>query len=207
MVAVASATAERAPRAARSRPGTRILWPLLILCALAVAAVDTVFHHGFPEKLWVAGTLDETAHASTALIVVAAAAYAYDRWFLAGLLMGAVLIDADHVPHHLGWDGLELPHTRQFTHSLSTVAVFVAIALIVRGRIRLLALGIAAGLVCHLFRDFAEPAGNSPGVPLLWPLSERAVKLPYAVYAGVLAGLLVVALARRARWWQRRRAD
>ncbi len=101
-----------------------------------------------------------------------------------------MLIDLDHVPLVL-WGG---PVTefggRPVTHSLATVAVLTAAALAVP-RVRLVAGGLAVGVVLHLVRDLA----TGPGVPLFWPLRPENVLVPYWVYALLVVAAAVVALA------------
>jgi inner membrane protein len=132
----------------------------------------------------VRGALDEPGHLLTAWLVLNAVPAARGRiWRWA--LLGAVLIDLDHVPLVL-WGG---PVTefggRPVTHSLATVAVLAAAAL-AAPRLRIPAGGLAVGVLLHLLRDLA----TGPGVPLLWPLRPENVLVPYWVYA-----LLVVAAA------------
>ncbi len=55
----------------------------------------------------------------------------------------------------------------------------------------LAALAIGAGT--QLLRDLS----TGPGVPLLWPLADGDVRLPYWPYVVVLAALTAVATVRR----------
>ena len=154
-----------------------------VLAVLAIGALDLV-DAAEDWPLVVRGALDEPAHLLTAWLVLNAVAPTRGRiWRWA--LLGAVLIDLDHIPLVL-WGG---PVTefggRPVTHSLATVAVLTAAALAVP-RVRFAAGGLAVGVVLHLLRDLA----TGPGVPLLWPLRPENVLVPYWIYA-----LLVVAAA------------
>lgn len=175
--------------------------PLVVACLAAIAICDLALW-AFDPATPVAAVLDETAHAATALILMAAVVRSLDRWLLAGVLAGAVLIDVDHVPTELGWHGLELSGTRPFPHSLATVCLVLAIALVLRAvRWRggsTVMLGVALGISLHLVRDFAEPATNSPGVGLLWPLSDHGFGISYPAYAAVIAVAAAASIGRRA---------
>ncbi len=143
------------------------------------------------------GVLDEIAHVATAVLLVAAVRMSVSREFLAGLLAGAVLIDVDHVPVQFGWHGLEPGTSRPYTHCLLTLVVVALLALVARGRARTVLTGAAVGLAAHFFRDLAEPGQNGAGVMLLWPASDHAFVLPYAVQATVVVFLAVAAWLRR----------
>jgi hypothetical protein len=58
------------------------------------------------------------------------------------------------------------------------------------------ALGAATGLGGHLLRDLAT---GKTAVPLLWPLTRRPFSVRYRKYAAVMAVLVAVGEARRAR--------
>jgi inner membrane protein len=97
------------------------------------------------------------------------------------------LIDLDHVPFYLWGALLADPNGRPVTHSLATVVVLLALSAV--RRLRVPALGLALGVLLHLARDLA----TGPGVPLLWPLVDRSVLLPYAGYAVALTVIAVIA--------------
>jgi hypothetical protein len=143
------------------------------------------------------GLLDEVAHVATALLAAAALVPRASRDFVAGLVVGAVLIDVDHVPVHFGWHGLEPGTSRPYPHSLLTLALLVVVALVARGRARTVLAGASLGLAAHFFRDLAEPGQNGAGVMLLWPASDHAFTFPYAVEAAVVLLLALVATLRR----------
>jgi inner membrane protein len=138
------------------------------------------------------GLLDEPAHLATAWLFLAAFLPGRARALGPWVLVGAVAIDADHVPLYL-WDALAAaPGARPVPHSLLTVAVLAAAA-VASPRLRSPLLGLALGVVLHLVRDLA----TGPGVPLLWPFGPAKVIVPYAVYLLVLAVVAVVAVVRR----------
>ena len=82
----------------------------------------------------------------------------------------------------------ERPAGRSPTRS-TTAAALVAGSRLARGRRRTALTGLAVGTLLHFVRD----VGTGPGVPLLWPLTRRNVRIPYAAY---LAPVAVAALAR-----------
>ena len=74
------------------------------------------------------------------------------------------------------------------THCLAAIApVAAAAALTQSERLH----GTATGMLVHFARD----VGVGSGVPLLWPLSRRSLKVRYGAYAGGCVGLAVLALA------------
>jgi hypothetical protein len=159
---------------------------MVLACAAVVAVADLLLWKTDLPLLG-DGLLDEVAHVATALVLVAVVAPVVSRDFLIGLMVGAVLIDVDHVPVHFGWTGLEPGTSRPYPHSLLTLAVVAVTALIAAGRARIVLAGAAIGLAAHFFRDLAEPGQNGAGVMLLWPLSDHPFLIPYPVQAGVLA--------------------
>ena len=110
-------------------------------------------------------------------------------------LQGAryITIDLDHVLLYLGWWDVAPDGGRPFTHSLATVVVLLATAAV--PAVRIPALGLAVGVVLHLFRDL----GTGPGVPLWWPLSGHSVTIPYRAYVAVLTLATIVAVAAALR--------
>jgi inner membrane protein len=168
--------------------GTRLAPVLAVLC---IGVLDLIDAAG-DWPLVIRGALDEPAHLLTAWLILNAVAPARGRmWGWA--LLGAVLIDLDHIPLVL-WGG---PVTefggRPVTHSLTTVAVLAVVALAVP-RVRVAAGGLAVGVLLHLLRDLA----TGPGVPLLWPLRPENVLVPYWVYALLIVAAAVVPLAMSA---------
>jgi inner membrane protein len=130
------------------------------LAALATIAVaDYVIHRRNPRWI-VAGMFDEPAHVATALLLRRNPTPAY--------LAGSLLPDLDHVPLALRPVHPDMDDPRPVTHCLLTV---IPVAMIHRDA--------ALGMLAHFTRDL----GVGTGVPLLWPLTRRPVKLPYAAYA------------------------
>lgn len=144
-----------------------------------------------------AGLLDEPAHLATAALVLLAVAgprwLALHRGFTIAACLASVAIDVDHIPLYARIPHIAVDGGRPFTHSLLTVAVLLLVALTVR-RSRPVALGLAAGVALHLFRDLA----SGPGVSLFWPLDAAGLHLPYAVYVSMLVVVTAIATVRSA---------
>ena len=135
------------------------------------------------------GIVDEPAHLATCLIVLLAATAVTGRTphrgFIVAALVASVAIDLDHIPLYLGSHILTGDAPRPYSHGLLTVLILACVGLLVPVRkLRVAILGLAVGVGLHLFRDLA----TGPGVPLLWPLSDATVDLPYGVFAAVLIG-------------------
>lgn len=145
------------------------------------------------------GFIDEPAHLLTCLIALLALASVTGRRlptaFLAAALVASVAIDLDHLPGFLGWSGLIGLGPRPYTHSLATVAALLGLGFLVAGRYRTAMLGLAFGVSAHFFRDLA----TGPGIPLLWPFDDAAVRVDYGVYAILLLALAAGAVAGRMR--------
>jgi inner membrane protein len=137
--------------------------------------------------------LDDPAHLATAAIALLAFR-ARRTGFVAAALVMSVAIDLDHLPRQLGSDVLTSGTTRPYTHSLAGVLFLTLLALAATRR-RDIALGVAAGMAAHFLRDIA----TGGGLALFWPLTDAAVRVPYVVYAIVVIGLAVVAVARGRR--------
>ena len=166
----------------RSAVLSRVQWwagPLLLAAvALAFDAVD----RRIPFGVWTTGPVDEVAHLATAalgLLVLARFIDAPRRFYVAALI-ASVAIDADHIPLYLGLLGNQAQ--RPVTHSLSTVAVFVAAAAASR-RYRPVLAGVATGLVLHFARDIAE---GYPGVRVFWPLQDTSWMVSYRWFLGMI---------------------
>jgi inner membrane protein len=138
------------------------------------------------------GPLDELAHLFTTLLFFWALGPRARERFLVPALIASVAIDFDHIPGRLGVDWLTAGTPRPYTHSLLTIAVVVASALVVRRRRNLL-LGIAIGLAIHLWRDMGE--GDS-GVSLLWPISDHSFQYPHGAFVAVMAVSVLIDAAR-----------
>jgi membrane-bound metal-dependent hydrolase YbcI (DUF457 family) len=149
-------------------------WAGPLLLAAAALAFDAV-ERRIPFGVWTTGPVDEVAHLSTAALglLVLARFIAAPRRFYVAALVASVAIDVDHIPRYLGLLGYQAE--RPVTHSLSTVAVFIAAAAASR-RHRAVLAGVAAGLVLHFARDIAE---GYPGVRVFWPLQDTSWMVSY----------------------------
>lgn len=140
---------------------------------------------------------DEPAHATTAMLYVGAVAAIVrlrpNRTDMIAAMLGGTLIDLDHLPAILGWDGLTTGTHRPYSHSLLTVVAILLITWQLHGRRRTAAQAVVVAVSSHLMRDMA-----TGGVPLLWPFSPENVTSPYGVYAATLAifGAVVVCRTR-----------
>jgi hypothetical protein len=151
---------------------------LLATTALAFDAAD----RRIPFGVWSTGPVDEIAHLCTAalgLLVLARFIDAPRRFFVAALI-ASVAIDVDHIPMYLGLLGTH--SQRPVTHSLSTVAVFVAAAALSR-RHRAVLAGVATGLILHFARDIGE---GYPGVRVFWPLQDTSWMFSYRWFLGMI---------------------
>ena len=138
---------------------------LAIACLATIGVADYVILRR-PPRWHAIALFDHPAHVATAALIGGT-----DPLYLAGSL----LPDVDHIPMAFG--NPEVGDARPNTHSLLVVAA----AAVVSRR-------LAAGAAAHFLRDVAM----APGAPLLWPVSGRRFRLPYAAYA-----LLVAAAAYR----------
>src|ERR1700746_1131707 len=179
------------------RPGMRsgarrpVRWwagPLLLAAAaLAFDAAD----RSIPFGVWTTGPVDEVAHLCTAALGLLVLARLIDapRRFYTAALIASVAIDVDHIPLYLGLLGDQAQ--RPVTHSLSTVAVFVAAAAASR-RHRAVLAGVATGLVLHFARDIAE---GYPGVRVFWPLQDNSWMVSYWWFLGMIVVFTAARLA------------
>jgi len=167
----------------------RFLVPLLGL--LSIVVVDIIRLRQWP--LIVAGLLDELAHVLTALVVHAAIGLPRSKAALLGTLAGATLLDADHVPHHLGSRILTSDTERPLTHSAISVGLVACMAILGPRRWRLPLLCAAVGASTQLVRDV-----GTGSIPLWWPLSRKEVRLPYVAYLAFIA-LCALACMRSSR--------
>ena len=160
------------------RPRTR---KALALGALAtVAAADLTLRRRKPPWI-VVGLFDHPAHLATGALVALNVRGRPKRWRQA-CLVGSLIADVDHIPLALR---PELPTTddpRPVSHCLLAVAPVAAAAGLTQSE-RLH--GLATGMLAHYLRD----VGVGSGVPLLWPLTSRSVKVPYAVYLAACLAL------------------
>src|SRR3954468_6559751 len=159
---------------------------LIFVCDLAMMAAHGILEIGF---------LDEPAHVATAGIVLLAVSgwsrLAPCRREIVVVLASSVLFDLDHVPLYLGLDQIA-PGGRPVTHSLATVALLLAIALLFSSRRRRWPVATACGLCLHFVRDIA----TGPGISIFWPATDSAVLVSYWLYAAILVGLSAVATVR-----------
>jgi membrane-bound metal-dependent hydrolase YbcI (DUF457 family) len=160
--------------------------------ALIIAVDDHLMRHD-PSRL-ITGVLDESAHLATSYLFSSLFPVPGQLSFLGGTLAGSVLIDADHLPGEFGWNIITRGSGRPMPHSLPTVGLLLLTALSLRGQWRSLVAGAAFGVTTHLVRDMA-----TGGVPLRWPYDKRRVRIPYALYLGLLTAAGVAA-AREVGW-------
>jgi inner membrane protein len=173
------------------RPGRGTLRSavLPVTAVVAVLVLDLVRAMDWPVGIM--GLLDEPAHLLTAWLVLAAAAVRSPLRALA--LLAVVGIDLDHIPLFI-WDGpTGAEGGRPVSHSLSTVVLLAVAATVPRWRT--VATWLAAGVLLHFVRDIA----TSTGLPLLWPVRQENVLLPYWLYVVTLAALAAIATRRRLR--------
>ena len=133
--------------------------------------------------------LDEPAHLLTAWLLLVAAGVR-SRQVVVWALVGAVLIDLDHLPLYSGIE-VTAGGGRPVSHSMTTVLVLLAAAGVWRAQ-RTRVAALALGVVLHLVRDLA----SGPGVPLLWPPLSDSVRVPYVVYLAVLVAAVAVIAVR-----------
>ncbi len=174
-------------RSAVLRPVSWWAGPLLL--AAAAMAFDAADRR-IPFGVWTTGPVDEVAHLSTAALglLVLACFIAAPRRFYVAALIASVAIDLDHIPLYLGLLGDRVQ--RPLTHSLSTVAVFVAAAAASR-RHRAVLAGVATGLVLHFARDIAE---GYPGVRVFWPVQHTSWMVSYRWFLGMIVVFTVARL-------------
>jgi LexA-binding, inner membrane-associated putative hydrolase len=111
--------------------------------------------------------LDESAHIATAVLAVLPLRAHVNRQFVLGAIAGAVALDVDHVPGHLGITRKRRPGT----HSLTMLVAVGVLASATRSPVARSRMGGACvGLASHLLRDL-----YTGGVPLLWPITSRKV--------------------------------
>ena len=129
---------------------------LALACLATIAVADYVILRR-PPRWHALALFDHPAHVATAALIGGT-----DPVYLAGSL----LPDLDHIPQALG--NPELGDERPNTHSLLVVAAAAPVSR-----------RLAAGSAAHFLRDLSM----EPGVPLLWPLTSRRFRVPYAAYA------------------------
>jgi membrane-bound metal-dependent hydrolase YbcI (DUF457 family) len=142
-----------------------------------------------PFSILDTGLLDEPAHLATGALGLLAVACFIDvprRFYVAGMI-ASVAIDLDHIPLYLGFGNQD---QRPVTHSLATVVVVAAAAVVWRQQRAVLA-GIVTGVLIHFARDIAE---GPPGVRMLWPLQDTAWTASYWWFLGMILTFTAVRL-------------
>jgi inner membrane protein len=162
--------------------------PLLV--PVVIALLDAVAR----SQAWsvpVTGLLDEPAHLATAwLALCALTPRQAPPWLWRSALVASVAIDVDHVPLYLTGGWFAVGDGRPPTHSFALILVLMATGLL--GQRARWALGAATGVLLHLVRDLA----TGPGVAVLWPISDTAIRVPYRYYVGLVVLLAAAACAR-----------
>jgi inner membrane protein len=154
-------------------------------CLGAILLADHVIRHREPPWL-VAGMFDEPAHLATAGLVLLNLRPRSHPWS-AGFMAGALLPDVDHIPLALQPVHPAPEDPRPVSHCLLAVAPVAALA--AARRSEALA-GAAAGMLAHFARDLAV----GTGVPLAWPVTARAARVPHRLYRTACALLALRAL-------------
>ncbi len=164
------------------------------LAAVAVVVVLDVAQRSSAAPVPVAVLMDAVSHLLGAYVLVCAVLPRPAlRRLVTWVVVGAVAMCVVHWPLHLRDGGLAdqvLPPPAP-----SVVTGLVLACLAVSPVLRRAALGLAAGVALHLVRD----AATGPGVPLLWPLTESVVLVPYPWYTGLL---VVAGTVGALRWYR-----
>lgn len=164
-----------------------------VLPALALILAADALLANYDCSRPVEALLDEPVHLATAFLLLAAPPVSRSGAFMVGAALGAIGIDGDHVPGEFGWDIISRGTGRPITHSLTTCAALLLLARALPGTARTATIGAACGVLAHFARDI-----GTGGVPLLWPVSKRRVRVSYGVY---MAALLA---AGGQIWWRAR---
>jgi hypothetical protein len=133
------------------------------LGCLATIAVADYFIHRRRMRWIVVGLFDHPAHVATAALLRTRPNATY--------LAGSLLPDVDHIPLALRTVHPDPGDPRPVTHSLLPIGPAVVVNR-----------DMAAGMLAHFVRDL----GVGTGLPLLWPLSGKRIRVPYAAYAVLL---------------------
>jgi len=186
-------------QASASRFRRSILRLLPLTALLVIVGVDLILARR-PWPLLIDGSTDEVGHLLTAALLLAVLPRSARGRLWPWALLGAVVIDLDHVPLYTFAPEFAVSG-RPPTHSLLTVLVLGIVAAVIP-LVRIPFAGLALGVGLHLVRDVA----TGPGVPLLWPFDDSAIRSPYAAYLVVIVGAAAVATWKVSRGI-RRRAD
>ncbi len=162
-----------------------------ILPALALILSADALLARYDFSRLVEALLDEPAHLATGLLLLAALPAPRSRPFVLGAALGAVAIDADHVPGEFGWNIITRGTGRPVTHSLATCGALLLLSRALPETARAATVGAACGVLAHFVRDL-----GTGGLPLLWPVSKRRVRVPYGVYLAILFA------AGGGAWWR-----
>jgi len=149
-------------------------------CLATIGVADYVLRHRGPRWL-VSGLFDHPAHMATAGLVLLNLPLRSRAW-TAGFLAGSLLPDLDHVPLALAPEHPAADDPRPRSHSLVALVPLAAAAAAGSEAVG----GALAGALTHFARD----AATGPGLPLLWPASDRDLRLPWPAYA---AGCVLLA--------------
>jgi len=143
------------------------------------------------EPSWlVGGILDEPAHLATAVLVLANLPATGPAW-RAGYAVGAVAVDADHLPLVPIRHTLRKETPRPPAHTLFVPVALALAARLTRAHAREILLGAAAGTCIHFLRDL----GTGTGLVPVQPLVRWRTKAPSKAYE--LAMALLTARAWR----------
>jgi hypothetical protein len=160
---------------------------LALGCLATIAAADLTLIRRKPRWI-VVGVYDHPAHLATAGLILLNVPRRSRRWTLA-FLAGSLVPDLDHVPLALRSRHPEVGDPRPVSHCLLAVAPVAAAATATQSdRLH----GLACGMAAHFLRDL----GVGTGVPLLWPATRYAVRVPYAAYFAACTALAGSAFAR-----------
>lgn len=180
-------------------------WVGVLLACYAFATDWFTGWHGM--NFTMRGLLDWPAHMATALVILGALIRVRgalpDQRFGWTMLACSVLIDLDHLPDEFGSEVLTAGTPRPYTHALWVVIV-LALAWAtarhfgIRSRrsrpasIELVLAGAACGVAAHFVRDIA----TAP-MAFWWPVTDRAVEVPYWCYVVALAVIVTIGPFRR----------
>jgi hypothetical protein len=155
---------------------------LALGCLAGIAAADYTMFRRKPRWILL-GLFDHPAHLATAGLILLNVPRRSRRWTLA-FAVGSLLPDLDHLPLALRDQHPTADDPRPVTHCLLAVAPLAAAATVTQSdRLH----GTACGMLAHFARD----VGVGTGVPLLWPVTDRPLRVPYLAYfaaCAVLAG-------------------
>ncbi len=127
------AALQAALESVRRPPNRRVQVVLIVLAVALMVAADQIYDR-VNDVFFPGGPLDETAHVTTAyLILLLLPRWVRDHWFWPAIV-GSFIIDLDHIPAALGYGFFTVGTPRPYTHSLLTLVVLVAIALLWKHR-------------------------------------------------------------------------